>query len=94
MMKRDWLSIFLPLWVLGSLAWVITGFIMFPIAFRRTLFYSPNAVWTTTLYDLKLVDMEVARALAIVIGPPTVLIVIALTIVAAELIWGNRRERK
>jgi len=93
-MKRDWLNIFLPLWALGSIAWVIVGFVMLPIAFRKPLLYSPNAVWTTTLFDVTKVDMEVLRALVVVIGPPGIAIAVALTIVAVEQIWGHRRSQQ
>jgi hypothetical protein len=93
-MKRDWLNIFLPIWALGSVAWVIVGFVLLPQAFRKPLLYSSNAVWTTTLFDLTHVDMEVARALAIVLGPPGIAITVALTIVAIEQIWGHRRPQR
>ncbi len=92
-MKRDWLNVFLPLWALGSVAWVITGFVLLPIAIRRPVFYSPHAVWTSTLFDVTEVDWEVARALAIVIGPPGIAIIVALAVVACELLWGSRREQ-
>lgn len=92
-MKRDWLNVFLPLWAVGSVAWTITSFTLLPIAFRRPLLYSPHGVWTSTLFDVTTVDWEVARALVVVIGPPVLAIVIALTVVACELIWGGRREK-
>lgn len=91
-MKRDWLDRFLPLWALGSVAWIVVGFVRWPIAYQRPMLYSRNAVWTTTLFDLTSVDMEVARALAIVLGPPTVLILGALALVAFEMLWGWRRQ--
>ena len=93
-MKRDWLDMFLPLWALASVAWITVAFVLKPVAFQRPMLYSPNAVWTTTLFDLTRVDMEVARALAFVFGPPTVLIVAALSLVAVEMLSGKRREKR
>jgi hypothetical protein len=92
-MKRDWLDIFLPLWAVGSTAWVITGFSLLPVAFRRPLLYSPHGVWTSSLFDVTRIDWEVARALSIVIGPPGLVVIIAMIVVACEMIWGRRRPK-
>ena len=91
---KDWLRIFLPIWALGTVAWITTGFILIPESFRRPLLYSSRAAWTSTLFDPTNLDTEVARALAIVLGPPVLAIVIALLVVAVEQVRGKRGPGK
>jgi|GEM_PF-5744482 len=91
---KDWLGVFLPLWAVGTVAWIIAGFVMVPESFRRPVLYSANGVWTTRGYDLVNIDWEVARALAIVLGPPIVILIVALTIVLCESLWGKQHPRK
>ena len=91
---KDWLRIFLPIWAFSTVAWITTGFILLPEAFRRPLLYSSRAAWTSTLYDPTNLDMEVARGLAIILGPPTLVIVIALLVVAVEQFRGKRGPGK
>ncbi len=91
---KDWLRIFLPIWALGTMAWITTGLILLPEAFRRPLLYSSSAAWTSTLYDLTSLDMEVARALTIVLGPPALAVVIAMLVVAVEQFCGKRGPGK
>ena len=90
---KDWLNVFLPLWVVGSIAWMIGGFVMLPTAFRQPVLYSANGVWTTRGYDPVNIDWDVARALAIVIGPPVVAIVIALMVTIYEKIKEPARPK-
>ena len=91
---KDWLRIFLPLWALGTVAWITIGFILLPEAFRRPLLYSTRAAWTSTLYDPTNLDMEVARALTIVLGPSVLAVVIAVLVVAVEQVRRKRGPGK
>ena len=91
---KDWLRVFLPLWVLGTIAWLATGFILMPEAFRRPVFYSPSGAWTSTYYDPTTINFGVLRALSIVIGPPILVVLIAIVVVAVEQIRGVRGPGK
>ena len=89
---KDWLRIFLPIWAVGSVVWMVAGFVLLPNSYRKPVFYSANGVWTTSGYDPTNIDYEVARSLAIVIGPPLLAIAVAMAIVFYETMWGRRRS--
>jgi hypothetical protein len=91
---RNWLDVFLPLWAVGSMVWVTAGFIILPDAFRRPLLNSPHGIWTTSGFDLVLIDWKAAHALLIVIGPPTAAILIALAVVMGQHLRQAFRRRR
>lgn len=89
-MKKDWFATFLPIWALGSVAWITAGFIIYPDAWARPLLGAKWELQQPMMADLTIVDWPIAGALAIIVGPTVVALVVAIAIAATQ----QRRERR
>ena len=90
-MNKNWFDYFLPIWALGTIVWVTAGCILFPDSWSRPVFSTDWALEQPAIFDVTSVDWEVARQLAIVVGPTVVSFLVAFTIMAAQRIAEKRR---
>ncbi len=83
-MKKDWLETFLPIWMFGTIIWMIMGFVLMPEAFRRPLIRDEHELWIPMMYDITSIDPEIAAKLGIIIGLPALLALTAVLITAVQ----------
>lgn len=92
-MKKDWFSVFLPLWMWGSIVWLIVGFVLLPSSFQKPVFGGSEDVYLGTMYDISKIDYTVLWQFIAVVGTPNIVFLVVFTLAAIQHVRGKPPKR-